>query len=342
MLARSTILPHPAGAAITTPLLVPSFSSKGFGTGRARAGRARAKEVGKLLDVSKEQLTDAMLISAYDLHYRHVRRPRRAVANITFVDSGGYETSQYQDLSSTFIQDSKPRAWDERRLKRVYGSWPDYIPAVFVSYDQRGAVKRQARRALALLSEYPQQLHAFLVKPRTQRERFVSVDDIGANLDLIGRFHLLGVTEKEIGNSMIERMDTISRIRLALDDAGLRRVVIHVFGGLDPITVPLYFLAGAEIFDGLTWLRFGYHDGAALYRQNSAVRRYGVHHSDDQVKLLSLRQNLTNLSELTMQLRRFLTDCDFAKLAPNGACLREAYELLFSKNPRVGPAQRVA
>jgi len=337
VLARSRIVPHPTGTAITTPLLVPSFSSKGFG-----AGRAGAKEVGKLLDVSKEQLTDAMLISAYDLHYGHIRTPRSAVANITFVDSGGYETSQYQDLSSTFIQESKPRAWDERRLKRVYDRWPNYVPAVFVSYDRRGAVRRQGRRAVALLSEFSQHLHAFLVKPRTKKDRFISLDDVIANLDLIGRFQLLGVTEKELGSSMIERMENISRLRLALDDAGLGRVVIHVFGGLDPITVPLYFLAGAEIFDGLTWLRFGYHDGAALYRQNSAVRRYGVHQSDDQVKLLSLRQNLIHLSELTMQLRRFLTDCDFAKLTPNGARLREAYDLLFSKNPRVGPAQRVA
>ncbi len=337
VLARSRILPHPAGTAITTPLLVPSFSSKGFGT-----GRAGAKEVGKLLDVSKEQLTDAMLISAYDLHYARVRRPRSAVANVTFVDSGGYETSQYQDLSATFIQETKPLAWDERRLKRVYQRWPDYVPAVFVSYDRRGSVSRQAGAAVTLLSEFSQHLHAFLVKPRTKRDQFISVDDIVANLDLIGRFQLLGITEKELGSSMIERMETISRLRLALDDAGLQRVVIHVFGGLDPITVPLYFLAGAEIFDGLTWLRFGYYDGAALYRQNSAVRRYGVHQSDDQVKLLSLRQNLIQLSELTMQLRRFLTDCDFAKLTPDGTRLREAYDLLFSKNPRVGPAQRVA
>ena len=336
MLARSTTVSHPVGVAFTTPLLVPSFSSKGFG-----AGPKSANEVGKLLDVSKEQLTDSMLVSAYDLHHRHIKRLSRAIANITFVDSGGYETSPYQDLSTTFAQDTKARAWDLAKLRHVYDAWPDHIPAVFVSYDERGAVKRQAKRALALLSDYPRHLHAFLVKPRTKESRFVSIDDIVGNLDLIGRFHVLGLTEKELGGSMIGRMENIARVRLALDDAGFRRVIIHVFGGLDPITVPLYFLAGAEIFDGLTWLRFGYDKGAALYRQNSAVRRHGVHQSDDQVKLLTLRENLIQLSNLGIQMRRFLTDRDFDKLAPNAVELREAFELLVSKNPRAHPDERV-
>jgi hypothetical protein len=283
-----------------------------------------------------------MLISAYDLHHKYLKRPRRAIAEITFLDSGGYETLDYEDLSAISVQESRSRAWDEDKLRRIYDQWPDYIPAVFVSYDQRGAVASQVRRAHAMLRRYPHHLHAFLVKPRTQSERFVSIDEVIGMFETIGRFPILGITEKELGNSTIDRMESIARLRLALDDGGFRQTVIHVFGGLDPVTVPLYFLAGAEIFDGLTWLRFGFHEGAALYRQNAAVRRYWAHYSDDQVKLLTLRQNLIQLSELTMQLRRFLTDLDFNKLAPNEAAARQAYDLLISRNPRVGATQRVA
>jgi hypothetical protein len=330
MLARSTTLSHPLGPKIVTPLLVPSFSSKGFGL-RERG----PAEVAKLLSVSKESLTDSMLISAYDLYHGNLSRPRTALTNITFVDSGGYETSEYQDLSATFVQDFRPRAWDQKKLTQVYDRWPAYIPAVFVSYDCHGSVAQQATQARRLLDRYPQHLHALLVKPRTKRGRFVALEDIVANTVSIGQFHILGVTEKELGDSMIQRMDNISRIRLTLDDAHLQRMPIHIFGGLDPITVPLYFLAGAEIFDGLTWLRFGYHNGAALYRQNSAVREYGVHYSDDQVKLLTLRENLVQLSDLTMQMRRFLTATDFSKLAPNSAALEKAYDLLVTRNPRV-------
>lgn len=182
MLARSTTLVHPAGTTITTPLLIPSFSSRGFGS-----GPRGANEVDKLVDVSKEQLTDSVLISAYDLYHKHLKKPRRAIANITFVDSGGYETSDYQDLSAFFTQETRSHAWSAKKLAQIYDGWPDYVPAVFVSYDQRGAVARQARRALALLRGYPQHLHAFLVKPRTQSDRFVSVDDVVSNLEIIDR-----------------------------------------------------------------------------------------------------------------------------------------------------------
>jgi hypothetical protein len=34
-----------------------------------------------------------------------------------------------------------------------------------------------------------------------------------------------------------------------LDEAGVKSP-IHVFGALDPLTVCLYFVAGAEVFDG--------------------------------------------------------------------------------------------
>src|SRR5690606_12652207 len=43
---------------------------------------------------------------------------------------------------------------------------------------------------------------------------------------------------------------------------------LHIFGSLDPVACPLFFLAGADIFDGLTWLRYGYFNGTAIYRQN--------------------------------------------------------------------------
>lgn len=298
--------------------------------------------MGKLLDVSREQLTDSMLISAYDLYHNHIKRPRRAIANITFVDSGGYETSDLQDLSTVFVQAWKHRPWSKTKLKHVYDNWPDYVPAVFVNYDERGPFVQQAKRANALLSKYPKHLHAFLVKPRTREDRFVSVDEIIGALPVVEPFDILGITEKELGASMIDRMDAIARLRLALDDAGLQRVALHIFGGLDPITVPLYFIAGAEVLDGLTWLRFGFCQGAAWYRQNSGVRLFGVHYSDDHVKLLTLQQNLLHLSELTMQLRRFLIDLDFTKLSPNEIVIRNAYDLLRTRNPRFGANQRVA
>jgi hypothetical protein len=129
-------------------------------------------------------------------------------------------------------------------------------------------------------------------------------------------------------------MENCARLRLALDDAKLP-LPIHIFGSLDPMSVCLYFLAGAEIFDGLTWLRYGYSDGVALYRQNSAARQLGIHHTDDQVKLLTMAHNLLHLSNLAMKMRRFLVDQDFSQLDPNEKVLRDAFDDLRSRNARV-------
>src|SRR4051812_8873991 len=92
---------HPNGAKLTTPLLVPSFSSKGFGERRIRkAGRSRSVSgVAEALAFSAQFLTETMLLSAYDLHYSLLGdvKPLLDIPGVLFVDSGGYETSpQYE------------------------------------------------------------------------------------------------------------------------------------------------------------------------------------------------------------------------------------------------------
>jgi hypothetical protein len=332
MLAKSTILQHPLAKPISTPLLVPSFSSKGFGLDPS--GRP---EVRKLIEYAAEHLTEAMLISAYDLYYGNIDPLQHAITELTFVDSGGYETSNFQDLSAIFAHPVRRKPWTQERLQKVYDEWPEHIPAIFVSFDsptRRGTVAQQAKRAHTLLKRYPNQLWAFLVKPEKPSDKLIPVDQVIANIPYFTRFQILGLTEKELGGSLIQRMENCAKIRLALNDAHLS-IPIHIFGSLDPISVCLYFLSGAEIFDGLTWLRFGYGEGAALYRQNSAARSLGIQHTDDQVKLLTMEHNLLYLSDLSMQMRRFLNDYDFSQLQPNQDVLKKAFELLRSKNARV-------
>ena len=330
MLARSTHLQHPSGATFRTPLLLPSFSSKGFGF-----TKSGTSEVGQLFRLASEYLTESVLLSAYDLHYKHVRQPRSILTAITYVDSGGYETTDFQDLSATFRQPMGQKPWDEARLKTVYDAWPDHIPAVFVNHDRRATIKQQIKSAQRLFSRYPKQLHTILLKPQTKRERTLPIAEIIDNATALGHFDIIGLTEKELGRSNAERMQNIARIRVALDRAELKDRPLHIFGSLDPISVPLYFVAGAEIFDGLTWLRYGYNAGAALYHQNCAARTYGIHHSDDQVKLLSMQTNLVELSQLTLALRRFLNAGDFGTLHMNADVVRNAYDVLRNEVPGV-------
>jgi hypothetical protein len=339
MLATSTQLRHPSGVIIETPLLIPSFSSKGFGIAKRKDGERGAgyvSETGEILAAASEFLTESMLISAYDVHYAHVPLPEHAVTEITFLDSGGYETSDQQDLSATFYQQVIPKEWNEQLYEGVLQRWPEHIPAVFVSYDDarvRYPLADQISRARRLFANYRGQLTTLLIKPETVAQKYVQVENIIALAKELGAFDVIGLTEKELGNSYLLRMQNIARIRYALNDVNISSP-LHIFGSLDPVSVPLYFLAGAEIFDGLTWLRYAYDGGVALYRHNYAARRSLLHRTDDFIKLKTMQDNLGSLSDLGNQMRRFLNDGDLGKFGVNQQILEEAVDLLKTRVKR--------
>jgi hypothetical protein len=94
-------------------------------------------------------------------------------------------------------------------------------------------------------------------------------------------------------------------------------------------------VAGAEIFDGLSWLRYGFDNGAAVYRQDFGARRVGIHERDDFVKAKAMQSNLSYLSALRMQMRKFLLDGDFARFGPNRELVQEGYDMLRTRVPRL-------
>ncbi|WP_439373037.1 hypothetical protein [Bradyrhizobium sp. DASA03120] len=83
-------------------------------------------------------------------------------------------------------------------------------------------------------------------------------------------FDIVGVTEKEAGDTFFERLAFVARLRALLDANNVHKP-IHVFGGLDPFMTPLYFLAGADVVDGLTWLRMAFSDTGARYLPSHAA-----------------------------------------------------------------------
>jgi hypothetical protein len=336
MFARTSKIDHPLGVPIETPLLVPSFSSKGLGINPD--GESEVKEI---FSVVSEYLTDTMLISAFDLSYGHLAPIQSAITEITFIDSGGYEISDFYDLSAIYreqVSRSDVRDdWTEEKLHKIYKEWPEHIPAVFVNYDHPDlhlSLEEQINNAKRFFSQHPNQLHTLLIKPETDKQQYVQVNNVKARVEELKRFDIIGLTEKELGNKIIQRMENIASIRFAMDDAGVNKP-LHIYGSLDPLTSVLYFLAGAEIFDGLTWLRYGYSDGMACYPHNYGVKNIGIKYRDSFIKAKTMRDNLSYLSTLTDQMRRFLLDEEFEKFGDNAKVLRDGYELLRTKNPRI-------
>ena len=329
--ARSTKLVHPSGISIETPFLIPSFSSKGFGF-----SKNNKSEIGEIFDVASECLFETMLVSAYDLSCGHLNQIESSITDLTVVDSGGYEISDFQDISTVYMQPVEKKEWSIDKLKNVLDSWPEHIPAIFVSFDHpdiRVPIAQQIESAQALFANHKNQLVCLLIKPETKDQEYVQVKNIINSVDGLASFNVVGLTEKELGSSILERMRKIAEIRLAMDDSGLIGIPIHVFGSLDPITSVLYFISGAEIFDGLTWLRYAYHRGVAAYRQNYAASIVGIDIKDSFVRAKVIQHNLSYLSKMKNQMSKFLLAGSVSMFEDN--IISESWDLLRTKVKRL-------
>lgn len=327
MLARTRILKHPMEVELKTPLLVPSFSSKGFGF--SKSGKSEVKE---LVKFASEYLERTMLVSAYDVHYGHTQRPKALfkITDLIFLDSGGYETTHDHDLSTIKKRKWQFADWKVELYYEVLSSWPEYIPAVFVSYDhgsRRRHLDKQISAAKRLFERYPNQFSDFLIKPNSKKQPYLNLDEILKHIDDYKCFDIIGFTEKELAPSPLGRMVFIAIIRKALDATGVN-IPIHIFGSLDPLSSWLYFLAGAEIFDGLTWARYAYYNGHCLYYQNYGVLEVELNRSEDFSRSMAAAKNLVYLDKLQSQMRGFAVDPKFDKIDYHSKILVESYDRL--------------
>jgi hypothetical protein len=326
LFARSRTLLHPSGLKFHTPMLVPSFSSKGFPP--SRDGKPW---VSRLLETTSEWLTDKMLISAYDIHHGHIAVPAELPCKpeLTIVDSGGYEAGLDQDLSAVAVREHQPKVWTPDDMKAVYDVWPDRFAAVLVSYDhptRRIPLADQVAEARALFVHYPNQWHSLLVKPATKTQEYLKtvLDAVLGDPSQLAGFHVIGVTEKELGSSVLDRMQRIAELRLILDGAG-NDAPIQVFGALDPLSACLYFISGAEIFDGLTWLRYAYLNGMCVYRANYGAAHIGLDLRDVLVDVKTMTDNISYLQRLEASMKRVALDDDVAHFPHHVDVFRQAF-----------------
>lgn len=300
---------------IRTPLLLPSFSSKGF------------PHVQNILKATEELIDGELLISAYDLHHGHIKGPIEFPQAI-FLDSGGYEAGKDVELSDDRQDERTPKPWRLEDYAAVISSWSSPRPTVLVSYDhpkERVPVVDQIARATDTMPTQPNSFREILFKPDGEDEDATNVAAIVANVHKLAPFDAVGVTEKEIGINQQARMSNIARIRRALNDAGLGNKPIHIFGSLDTISTPLYFVAGADIFDGLTWLRFAYCEGMTIYRQNYATLKYGTQIKSRLVEAQCAFDNYYYMNKMQLEMRTFLGNHSFDSFSHHRELIEGAY-----------------
>ena len=291
-----------------TPLLVPSFSSKAL------------VDVDAVFEALQPSITESFLVSAYDIHFRKIELPDFPFAEVVFLDSGGYEISKDHDLMDPLYASPKPKEWTVEKYRSVLERVDPIMPTFVTAFDHpevRRPISEQIDVAEEAFKRFPDLGRELLFKPETVDQEFVPIPSLVAQVSRFSEFDIVGITETELGDSMLDRMVNIARIRIAMDDEDIIKP-LHIFGSLDPVCTPLYFLAGADIFDGLSWIRFSYMDDIAVYHKNHAALRFGISDGDRLSMARIYDANLHYLSEFKSRMLRYLLDGDEKRLGTHG------------------------
>ena len=177
---RDTTFTHPLGGTIDLPLLVPSFSSKGFDffTDRQSKPKKIFSSATNALDDFGRYLKESYLLSAYDIYHKHFRRPNRFFHDTALIllDSGGYELNPEFDSSEPKITPIRKLDFTRDDYVNTLGALYEKHnkdPFVIANFDwgtKNQSFKHQIHDARTIFAKHPNWASNFLLKPHPGRE----------------------------------------------------------------------------------------------------------------------------------------------------------------------------
>ena len=282
-----------AKAGVTTPLLVPSFSSCGF------------PSVAEIYGEMKDKLYGVCLVSASDLASGRIPRDGDPPVNIQVVDSGAYEARKQAALGGGI-------PWTRECYLEIAAGLDSDANIILVNYDGYEPLAVQVARAADDFSRAPHAAGDFLVKPEAPAH-LVNIARLARHTGELSQFDVIGITAREAGDNLIQRCRTVVTLRDILGDGNLD-LPIHVFGAITPDEVMAYFLCGADLFDGLDWLRFAFCERGPMAIEATAFEGMNPNLSDFELHAAAWTSNLGILYRLQTSLEGYVSTGDFDAL----------------------------
>jgi len=251
--SRMLLGEHAARVAFLTPIYVPSFSSYGDAD-VVRRSLAVLRSVKDAAPASAK----GFLFSAHDL--------------ASSVRTGGVLDGQLEELlkgwslwwldNGAFEQDNLGLpGWREEDIENIVRRFRPSVAVAF-EYVARDAALSSLEDSIRLALRSAQRLKdlvesvVLLVRPHPGSDLapLLQTLDLAQLLDPNG-FDVLGVPESSLGSTLDVRLGAIKALRTQLDKVREPKA-LHIFGASDPTCLMGYTLAGADIFDGLSWSRY--------------------------------------------------------------------------------------
>ena len=285
---------------VGTPLIAPSFSSWGF------------PHISDIWEEFRHRLYGVCLVSAFDVASGFIPSDVANMVNVIILDSGLYETDKGWTKSG--YRDTLPSTanWTRFRYHETTKCIGEGGNAILVNFDHVGELEDQIERASEDFCLAPHAASDFLVKP-TNPSEWVNIPKLSQHLEALRQFDVIGITARESGGSFLKRCGSIVMLRDLLNDAGLD-TPIHVFGAIKPYEVLTYFFCGADIFDGLNWLRLSFQGESSVPIDESALKDLKWNLPDSDLLAEEWTNNLRSLYRIQEALRDYAANGSFEAL----------------------------
>lgn len=351
LLAERRTITLSNGVELTTPLVIPSLSTRNVGRldqeddqGRQRPPVSYASMA---LELFGNHIDEALLVSAYDLHYRALHESERLLSggsptpfhhpNLLMLDSGLYETRERVGYDDGY---ERPNEWTSNMYYELLDALPKDLSLAIVNYDlnadqltepEQMSYAAQLGRARRFFAAHRSFASVCLLKPERPRD-FIKPDRLTPCAAELKEFDIVAVTEKELGNTLFDRFARLIALRRLLREQRVE-APIHVFGGLDPLLTPLYVACGAELVDGVGWLRYAYskRDDTATYIESRPVLDLDLESRVPTRLFYTLSDNLAYMRSLKSRLQLLIDGGDWRAFSAQGEVLEEFLARIFSK-----------
>ncbi|MBA7611355.1 Queuine tRNA-ribosyltransferase catalytic subunit 1 [subsurface metagenome] len=209
-------------------------------------------EIGECLKLIKKIGYPGFLVSSYDIYNAGEKEKNKLLGiisestegeTLTLLDSGNYEAFWSND-----------KEWRFQNLESVLDKISvDFCFSFDIFWNERKNVKQHVKETVTSIAKTAGAQKSGTTIPLLHSDSKSFPEIVRRVVEGINP-EVIGVPERELGSSIFERATTVKRIRDELDKTN-RQIPLHLLGTGNPISILIFTLCGADIYDAIEWCK---------------------------------------------------------------------------------------